>query len=272
VRADSCNQPPLNHLPTGQFHFAFAPLLAYHPAPTRKAHPMSLPTPVQTASSLPANHPRLMKRPFSEGELFVDGLVHAITLLAAIIGLAVLIMLVVLKRSGVELTATLIYGFCMLAMLGFSAAYNLVPVSNLKWLLRRFDHSAIYLMIAGTYTPLITQLNDGFWAWTLAAIVWGGALVGIIMKLALPGRFDRVSILIYLALGGAALAAIGPMRASLPPLTLLLLGIGGALYASGIIFYLWKNLKFHNAIWHGFVGVAVACHYAAIAHVMVGRA
>jgi hemolysin III len=221
--------------------------------------------------SLPANHPRLHRRPFSPAELFADGLVHAVALLAAIIGLAVLLMLVVLKRSGVELTATIIYGFAMLAMLGFSAAYNLVPASNLKWLLRRFDHSAIYLMIAGTYTPLLTQFNDGVWAWMLAAIVWGGAFIGITVKLALPGRFDRLSILVYLALGAAALAAIPLMRASLPPLTLGLLAAGGALYASGI-FYLWKNLKFQNAIWHGFVVVAVGCHFAAIAHAMVGVA
>lgn len=221
---------------------------------------------------LPPDHPRLKKRPFSEGELIADGLVHAVALLAAIVGLAVLIMLVVLKRSGVELTATIVYGVGLLAMLGFSAAYNLVPASNLKWILRRFDHSSIYLMIAGTYTPLITQFNDGFWAWTLAIIVWSGAILGIFVKLVLPGRFDRLSILVYLALGAVALLAIQPMRASLPPLTFWLVVTGGALYASGILFYLWKSLKFHNAIWHGFVVVAVGCHYAAITHAMVGLA
>jgi hemolysin III len=226
---------------------------------------MSLPV-----NSLPVNHARLLKRPFSHGELFVDGLIHAVALLAAIIGLAVLVMLVVLKRSGIELTATIIYGIGLMAMLGFSAAYNLVPASDLKWLLRRFDHSSIYLMIAGTYTPLVTQLNDSFWAWTLAAIVWGGAILGMILKIALPGRFDGLSIAVYLALGGVALAALQPMRESLPPSTMILLGIGGAFYATGVIFYLWKNLKFQNAIWHGFVVIAAGCHFAAITHAMVG--
>lgn len=222
--------------------------------------------------SLPPNHARLLKRPFSHGELFVDGLIHAVALLAAVIGLAVLVMLVVLKRSGVELTATIIYGIGLMAMLGFSAAYNLVPASDLKWLLRRFDHSSIYLMIAGTYTPLVTQFNDGFWAWALAAVVWGGAIAGMTLKLALPGRFDRASIVVYLALGGVALAAFQPMRDSLPAATMLLLGLGGLFYVTGIIFYLWKSLKFQNAIWHGFVVIAAGCHFAAITQAMVGLA
>lgn len=221
---------------------------------------------------LPSHHARLTRRPFSNNELFVDGLIHAVALLAAIIGLAVLVMMVVLKRSGVELTATIIYGFGLIAMLGFSAAYNLVPASDLKWLLRRFDHSSIYLMIAGTYTPLVTQLNDSVWAWSLAVIVWSGAILGTVLKIALPGRFDGASIVVYVALGSVALAAIQPMREALPHPTLVLLAIGGALYITGIIFYLWKNLKFQNAIWHGFVVTAAACHFAAISHAMLGAA
>ena len=221
---------------------------------------------------LPTDHPRLKKRPFSEGELFADGLIHAIAILAAIVGLAVLIGLVVTRHGGVEVTATIVYGFAVLAMLGFSCAYNLVPVSDLKWVLRRFDHSAIYLMIAGTYTPLITLFDDGFWAWTLAIVVWSGAVLGIVVKLALPGRFDRLSIIAYVLLGLVVLAAFEPMRRSLPPATVVLVVVGGLVYISGIAFYLWKSLKFQNAIWHGFVVTALFCHFAAITHAMVASA
>ena len=222
--------------------------------------------------SLPVDHPRLTKRPFSEGELIADGLIHAIAILAAIVGLAVLIGLVVTRHGGIEVTATIVYGFALLAMLGFSCAYNLVPASDLKWILRRFDHSAIYLMIAGTYTPLVTRFDDGFWAWTLAIIVWCGAIVGIVVKLVLPGRFDKLSIIAYVLLGLVVLAAIEPMRRSLPPVSVSLVAIGGALYISGIAFYLWKSLKFHNAIWHGFVVTAVFCHFAAITAAMTTAA
>lgn len=218
--------------------------------------------------SLPADHPRLKRRPFSQGELIADGLVHAVALLASIIGLAVLIVLVLARHGSLEMSAVAIYGAGLLAMFGFSAAYNLVPTSPLKWILRRFDHSSIYLMIAGTYTPLLTLLGDTFWALTLGIIVWAGAIAGIVLKLALPGRFDKLSIVVFVVLGSVAMLAIKPLMDSLPPLTLNLLTIGGALYVTGIAFYVWKNLKFNNVIWHSFVAVAAGCHYAAIAHAM----
>lgn len=218
---------------------------------------------------LPENHPRLTRRPFTQGELIADGLVHAVAILASIIGLAVLIVLVLMKRGSLELSAVVIYGVGLLAMFGFSAAYNLVPTSPLKWILRRFDHSSIYLMIAGTYTPLLTLLGDTFWAITLGLIVWAGALAGIILKVALPGRFDRLSIAIYILLGATAMIAIKPMVANLPAPTLYLLASGGVIYVAGVAFYVWKNLRFNNVIWHGFVSVAAGCHYAAIAHAMM---
>lgn len=219
--------------------------------------------------SLPENHPRLTRRPFSQGEIVADGFVHAVAILAAIIGLAVLIVLVLMKRGGLELSAVAVYGAGLLAMFGFSAAYNMTPPSPLKWLLRRFDHSSIYLMIAGTYTPFLTLLSDTGWAATLGAIIWLGAIAGIILKLALPGRFDKLSIGIYLVLSWVALLAIKPMLESLPATTMVLLGVGGLLYTIGVLFYVWKSLKFNNAIWHGFVMVAAGCHYAAITHAMI---
>ena len=218
--------------------------------------------------SLPENHPRLTRRPFSQGELVADGLVHAVALLASVIGLDVLIVLVLAKRGGLELSAVVVYGVGVLSMFGFSAAYNMAPPSSLKWLLRRFDHSSIYLMIAGTYTPLLTLVSDTTWALILALVVWLGAIAGIVLKVALPGRFDKLSIGIYLMLGWVAVAAIKPLVSSLPGLTMILLAIGGLLYSTGVAFYVWKNLKFNNVIWHSFVTAAAACHFAAITHAM----
>ena len=109
------------------------------------------------------------------------------------------------------------YLFGLMAMMIFSAAYNLTPPSHLKWLLRRFDHSAIYLLIAGTYTPLLPYLPDATQSWTLGLITWLGAAFGVLVKFLFPGRFDRLAILVYLALGWVGVTAAGTFMQVLPP-------------------------------------------------------
>ncbi len=206
----------------------------------------------------------LKRRPYSRAELWADGILHSVALLTALVGVIILMVLVGLKRSGFELTTTIVYSTGLLAMLGFSLAYNMTPQSRLKMVLRRFDHSAIYLMIAGTYTPLITQLQDHTTAWLLGVTVWLGAIAGITLKLVLPGRFDRLSIAVYLALGWVAVLAMGPLIEALPASAMILIVIGGGLYTLGVVFHVWNSLKYQNVLWHAFVIAAAACHFAAI--------
>lgn len=216
---------------------------------------------------LPADHPRLTKRPFSTAEVLADGIVHVAALLAGVIAFALLLGHV-LERADMGLFAALaVYAGGYFLMFGFSLAYNMTPPSALKWLLRRFDHSAIYVMIAGTYTALLVQFDSAAWAWAwaLGAIVWTGAIIGVVVKVALPGRYDRLSLLAYIALGWVGLAGIGPASAALPAASLWLVGLGGVTYVAGVAFYKWHALRFHNAIWHGFVAVASGLHFAAVA-------
>jgi hemolysin III len=215
--------------------------------------------------SLPAGHDRLSKRPYSLGELVADGVVHGAAILAALIGLAVLIFMAASHGSGLVLAGAIVYAGCLLAMLCFSAAYNMTPASPLKWLFRRFDHVGIYLAIAGTYTPLLIQFTDSFWAWTLGITVWAGAAAGSVLKLAMPGRYEKLSVAAYLALGWVAVFALKPMFESLPLASSVLVIVGGIIYSAGVVFYKWHSLRFQNAIWHGFVAVAAACHFAAVA-------
>ena len=119
-------------------------------------------------------------------------------------------------------------------------------------------------MIAGTYTALLSQTQVSVWAVCLITVVWVGAIAGASLKLFLPGRFDRLSILIYLGLGWSALAAVKPMIDSLPFATFLLVVVGGALYSIGVAFHLWESLKYQNVIWHAFVAAAAACHGAGV--------
>jgi hemolysin III len=201
---------------------------------------------------------------YDRAEIIADGVIHAIGMCFGLVGGIVIVALVVTHSTqAVVITAVLTYAVALAAMLWFSGTYNMWPVSPTKWILRRFDHSAIYLLIAGTYTPFMAQLKDSVVSGGLLAGVWTTAAVGIVLKLVLPGRFDRLSIALYLLLGWSGVMAWSSI-ASLPALTLWLLAAGGALYSVGVVFHCWRSLRFQNAIWHAFVLSAAACHYAAV--------
>src|SRR5262249_39299262 len=155
----------------------------------------------------------------------------------------------------------LIYAGSLIAMLAFSAAYNHLRASHYSDLLRRFDNAAIFILIAGTYTPFTTLRLQGAWAITLTVLVWLVAAVGVALRLIAPRSFDRFSVGFYLALGWIGLIGVKPFIASLQVSTFVLLAIGGVLYSVGVIFHVWERLRFQNAIWHGFVVVAAAIHY-----------
>jgi hemolysin III len=205
-------------------------------------------------------------------EIIADGVIHAIGMCFGLVGAIIIVALVATHSTqAVVIAAVLTYAVALAAMLWFSGTYNMWPVSPTKWLLRRFDHSAIYLLIAGTYTPFIAQLKDSVTSGGLLAGVWLTAGIGIVLKLALPGRFDRLSIVLYLLLGWSGVMAWS-FIASLPLLTFWLLAAGGLLYSIGVIFHSWRSLRFQNAIWHAFVLLAAACHYVAVLqYAVLGR-
>src|SRR6202795_4559038 len=188
---------------------------------------------------------------YDRAELIADGIVHGIGVFGGVVAATVLIVLAAVFASAYAIVSVSVYAAGLLAMLGFSAAYNLWPVSRGKWLLRRLDHSAIYILIAATYTPVFAQLQDSMFAVSLLAGVWSVAVVGIVLKLFFPGRFDRVSVGLYLAMGWSGLIAYDAGISSLPQLALWFIAAGGALYTLGIIFHAWQRLRFQNAIWHG---------------------
>ena len=196
-------------------------------------------------------------------EIIADGVVHAIGVGLGLIG-AVTIIVVSVRMKRIELAPILVYVIGLVAMLAFSAAYNMWPVSPAKWLLRRFDHSAIYLLIAGTYTPFLAQMKNVLASASLGIGVWLSAVIGIVLKLALPGRFDRLAVVLCLLLGWSGVIAYDSLASALPSSSLWLLAAGGILYSLGTLFHLLQRLRFHNAIWHGFVLVAASCHYSAV--------
>src|SRR5262249_49860334 len=214
-------------------------------------------------ASSPEMCPGQISWDYDRAEIVADGAVHAIGVCLGLIGAVTLVVITVgMERIGV--TPILIYVIGLVTMLALSAAYNMCPVSPAKWVLRRFDHSAIYLLIAGTYTPFLAQMKNVLLSAGLGVGVWLSAVIGIALKLALPGRFDRLAVVVCLLLGWSGVVAYDSLASALPTASLWLLAIGGILYSVGAVFHVWQGLRFQNAIWHGFVLVAASCHYSAV--------
>ena len=208
----------------------------------------------------------------SRHELAADCIIHILGIGAGSIGGATLVALIAARADWLELGALLIYAFGMLAMFSCSAAYNLARKSRWRSALRRCDHAAIFVMIAGSYTPFTLLRLDGAWSWGLTAIVWSIAGIGALIKLCRHCDLRYASVAPYLLLGWVGLIAIDPLFRSLGWETLGLIGLGGALYVIGVGFHVWERLPFQNAIWHAFVLAAASVHYAAVIHGVVLRA
>jgi hemolysin III len=200
----------------------------------------------------------------SRAEKLADGWVHAVGIAGAVIGGAVLLALSVLNHGGAGLAAaTSLYALCLVAMLAFSAAYNLTHAHRARPFLRKLDEAGIFLMIAGSYTPFTTQRFEGGWSMTMTLLVWAVALAGVAGKLFTSRIPERVWTGIYIAFGWLIVVAIKPLVSGVPMATLVLLVAGGLIYTTGaLIFH--SNLPYRRAIWHGFVVTAAGVHYAAI--------
>jgi hemolysin III len=201
---------------------------------------------------------------YSLPERIADYCIHAIGVIASIIALAALIFIGVESKTALWIVGLSIYGLALVATFSFSAGYHVVMRPKLKEWMRRLDHAAIFLMIAGTYTPFILIKMNNAWGLGLLAVVWGMAAIGIAIKLFAPRYLEGISTALYLMQGWAILAAWEPLTTAMSGQVLTLLMAGGVLYTVGVVFHLWERLPFQNAIWHGFVLSAASCHYAAV--------
>lgn len=196
-------------------------------------------------------------------EQIADGTMHVIGLAAAIAGATALMVWAALTVPPERIWPLIPYVVGLVASFALSAAYNLTLHRRIRAVLRRFDHAAIYLLIAGTYTPMALIGIGGGRGWALAIAAWSLALLGIILKLAFFHRWPRLGFGLYLAQGWLGVLAAWPMITALPLAALVLLLIGGVTYTMGTLFYA-KAWPFSTAIWHGHVIAAAATHYVAV--------
>lgn len=205
---------------------------------------------------------KMVHRAYSRAEYVSDAVVHVAGLALALMAVPALIVVAALVRGDApSVVGTSVYGAALILMLLASALYNMILRPDWSGILKRLDHSGIYIKIAGTYTPFTLISGQGI---GLMAGLWGAALAGVTLKVLAPHRFRWLGLALYLGMGWAGVIAGRALMAALPTPVIVLMITGGVLYTLGVIFYLWDRLPYHNTIWHVFVLVASLVFYAAV--------
>lgn len=209
-------------------------------------------------------HNETMMERYSIGEEIAHAVTHGLGLLLSIGGLAVLVAFSALYGDAWHVISSSIYGTTLILLYSFSTLYHGIPSPKAKRVFQRLDHAAIFILIAGTYTPFTLVNLRGPWGWTLFGLVWGIAIAGIVLELVSRNRYKWLSLSLYLGLGWLVLIAIKPMLLSVEVGGLLLLLAGGLCYSFGVIFYVWKRLAYHHAVWHLFVLAGSVLHFFSV--------
>jgi hemolysin III len=194
----------------------------------------------------------------------INAWTHGLGALLSLAGLVVLVIMAARYGDAWHIVSCSIYGATLVLLFSSSALYHSCRSERAKHICRIIDHASIYLLIAGTYTPFLLVNLRGGWGWSLFGVIWGLALAGIVFQVFFVSRFRVLQTVIYLLMGWLVVIAVKPLltRVALPGLLWLL--AGGLSYTVGALFYLWKKLHYHHAVWHLFVLAGSICHYFAI--------
>lgn len=201
---------------------------------------------------------------YTAGEEIANSITGGVGVILAIAALAVLVSYAALRGDAWHVVTCAIFGATLILSYTTSTLYHSLPLPNIKPLLRALDHSAIFLLIAGTYTPFLLVNLRGVWGWSLFGVIWTVAISGVVLRLVWKGRHHGVIVSLYVAMGWAVLVAIKPLLENLETGGLVLLASGGVVYTLGVAFYAWRKLPYSHAIWHMFVLGGSALHFFAI--------
>lgn len=205
-----------------------------------------------------------MESRYTPGEEIANSVTHGVGLLLSIVGLVVLVGVASAHGDVRDVVAGSVFGATLILVYTTSTLYHGIQIPRVRPILRKLDHIAIFLLIAGTYTPFTLSAIGGSTGWTLFAVIWSLAVLGIIFELTFLRRYTWLAVGLYLLMGWFGIVAIKPLAASLGQGGVLLLLLGGAAYTLGVLFYLWRRLPYSHAIWHGFVLAGSILHYLAI--------
>lgn len=201
---------------------------------------------------------------YSLGEEIANAVTHGVGALLAVTALVLMIVRAVRADDTWSLAAGIVYGSSLILLYTASTLYHSFPWPRVKAVMQKLDHTAIYLLIAGTYTPFALVTLRGPWGWTIFGLVWGLAAAGIVFELAFRHRWHRLSLVFYIGLGWLAVVAAKPLQESLPGMGLALLLAGGLFYSGGAFFYANRKLVWNHAIWHVFVLAGSTAHFLCV--------
>ncbi len=209
---------------------------------------------------------------YSLAEEIAHAITHGVGLLLSVAGLVVLIVLASLRGDAWHVVSVSVYGATLVLLYSASTFYHALPAPRAKRVFRTLDHAAIYVLIAGTYTPFMLVNLRGGWGWALFGVVWGLAVLGIVLEAVAKQRVRVLSVILYLGLGWLIAIAVKPLVQSVEPGGLVLLVAGGLAYSVGVVFYGWKRLPYHHAVWHLFVMAGSLFHFFAVLFYVIPRA
>ena len=201
---------------------------------------------------------------YSPGEEIANSVSHGVGIALSIAGLAVMVAFSALEGSVWRVVASSIFGATLVLTYSASTIYHAVPWGRAKRVFRILDHSAIFLLIAGTYTPFTLVNLRGTWGWTLVALIWGLTILGIVLTAAAMSRFKVITMVLYIAMGWLIAIAVKPMLSRVGAGGLWLLLLGGIAYTAGLAFYGWRRMPYHHAVWHLFVLTGSVLHFFAV--------
>lgn len=210
-----------------------------------------------------------IERKYTLGEEIFNAVTHGTGALLSIAGCVVLIVFSVIYGSAIDIASAAIYGSSLIILYTMSTLYHAITHPKAKRVFRVLDYSTIFLLVAGTYTPLTLSCLGGTLGWTVFGIVWGAALLGIIFSSINLKKFKTVSTICYIIMGWGVVALIPQLRNSIPGLSLIFLILGGVFYTVGIFFFKMKNMKYMHSIWHMFVIAGSIWHYFAIFYALI---
>jgi len=204
------------------------------------------------------------ERAQSVAEEIANSVSHAVGFLAAVAVSPVLIVSAVQRGSSAQIVGASVFAFTMMLLYLTSALYHILARNKAKQVLRILDHGAVFLLIAGTYTPFTLGVLRGTWGWTLFGLVWGIAVLGVVLKSIGGVRYRRLSTILYLAMGWLIIIAVKPLWLNMPSWGLFWLAAGGVAYTAGVGFYAAKRVRYAHFVWHLFVIAGTACHFIAV--------